>query len=154
MKPKTTNPPAKPVAAKRGLEFPGSVFDEFFKGWPGSALAKIEPELDFFPDMDLVEKKKEYLLKLDVPGMSEEQLDIEVNNRVLTVSGKSEEEIRDPEDKDIVRERRVTSFRRSFTVPDNVDAAKIDAAYKKGVLEIKLPKAKEAIANARKVAIK
>jgi|GEM_PF-897326 len=151
---KTKNAPAKTTSSSALGIWPGTLFEDFFKGWPNGTLAAFENDTEFFPDMDLVEKKKEYRIKLDVPGMSEDNLSIEVNNRLLTVSGRSEEKVLDPEDKEIVRERRVTSFSRSFTLPEDVNTAKIDANYRKGVLEITMAKAKEAVANTRKIDIK
>ena len=131
----------------------GIFFDDFLRQWPLREFERFG-QTDFFPDLDLIEKNKEYLLKLDVPSMDESNLDVDVNARLLCIQGKHEEEVADPEDKNLIRERRMTSFSRSFTIPEDVDTRLISARYTKGVLNIHLPKSKEAQSNQRKIPIK
>jgi HSP20 family protein len=95
------------------------------------------------PAMDLVEADDHFLLKADLPGLSEEDVTIEVQDGTLTISGerKSEHEKRE---KGWYRvERSFGRFSRSLTLPEGVDADKIDASFDKGVLEIRIPKPEE-----------
>jgi HSP20 family protein len=103
------------------------------------------------PAMDLVEVDDHFVLKADLPGLSEDDVSIEVNDNVLTVSGerKSEHESRE---RGFYRvERAYGSFRRTLTLPEGVDADAISASFDRGVLEISIPKPEQR--KPRKIAI-
>lgn len=93
--------------------------------------------------VDIKEKNKEYLLEAEIPGVDKENINLEINDDVLTISVERKEEINEEKESYIRRERRYGSFRRSFYVND-VDQEKIKAKFKDGLLHVKLPK-KEAI---------
>jgi len=84
------------------------------------------------PGADLYEDKDNYYARLELPGMKKDQIDLELENSVLTVSGSREE-------KDKATEERF-SFSRSVSIPDEVDLTKIKAAYAEGVLTVTMPK--------------
>ncbi|HEX4009883.1 MAG TPA: Hsp20/alpha crystallin family protein [Solirubrobacteraceae bacterium] len=92
------------------------------------------------PAMDLVESEGEYVLRADLPGLSESDVNIEFDENVLTISGerKSEHEERKAGYHRV--ERSSGSFRRTLTLPEGVDAESIRATFDKGVLEITVPK--------------
>jgi HSP20 family protein len=95
------------------------------------------------PPMDLVEAEDHFLLKADLPGLGDEDVTIEVQDGTLTISGerKSEHETRE---KGWYRlERSFGRFSRSLTLPEGVDADKIEASFDKGVLEVRIPKPEE-----------
>jgi HSP20 family protein len=95
------------------------------------------------PAMDLVEADDHFVLKADLPGLTDDDVTIEVQDGTLTVSGerKSEHETRE---KGWYRlERSFGRFSRSLTLPEGVDADKIDASFDKGVLEVRIPKPEE-----------
>jgi HSP20 family protein len=103
------------------------------------------------PAMDLVEVDDHFVLKADLPGLAEEDVAIEVNDNVLTVSGerKSEHESRE---RGFYRvERAYGSFRRALTLPDGIDPDAISAKFDRGVLEVSIPK--PAQREPRKIAI-
>jgi HSP20 family protein len=105
----------------------------------------------WLPAMDLVETDDHFVLRTDLPGVSEDDVDVELDNDVLTVSGerKAEHETRE---KGYYRvERASGSFRRSLRLPDGVDPEAIEASFDKGVLEVRIPKPEQR--NPRKVAI-
>lgn len=109
----------------------------FSEGWEGEW-----PVSQRMPSMDLTESNGSLEVKMDVPGMSPEEIEIEVTGDVLTVTGKHEEETNE-EDKDrkVHRvERRTGSFRRSVTLPCAVKEGDVAAEYQDGVLTISLPK--------------
>ncbi|MDK2902573.1 MAG: hypothetical protein PWP48_1598 [Clostridiales bacterium] len=103
--------------------------------------------------VDVMERDNDILIKADVPGLDEKNLDIEVTENDVTISGKYEEETKDEGKGYIVHERRSGAFSR--TVPINVDIVpeQAKATFKNGVLEITIPKAESAKRKAVKVKI-
>ena len=96
------------------------------------------------PPMDLVETDEHFVLRADLPGLAEEDVKLEVEDRVLTLSGerKAEHEERSKEGYYRV-ERAYGAFHRSLTLPEGVDAGAIEARFDKGVLEVRIPKPAE-----------
>jgi HSP20 family protein len=103
---------------------------------------------DWTPDADVYEAEGSYVIAMDVPGISREELEIEVDENRLVVKGMREIE----ETKQHRTERPQGRFVRTFTVPGSVDQSKIAAEYKDGVLQITLPKRNEP--KAQRVEIK
>ena len=95
------------------------------------------------PAMDLVEADDHFVLKADLPGLAEDDVAIEVQDGVLTVSGSREAEHERKEQGWYRLERSYGSFSRSLTLPDGVDADKVEANFDRGVLEIRIPKPEE-----------
>jgi HSP20 family protein len=108
-------------------------FDETSSRSGGSAYS-------FVPRVDVLETESGYELHVVVPGMNKEDFKIDLNEKVLTISGerKFTEEKSDKHFRSI--ESQYGSFKRSFSLPENVDAAKINAKYVNGVLEVLVPK--------------
>jgi HSP20 family protein len=94
----------------------------------------------WMPAMDLVETADHFVLRADLPGMSEEDVNIEVEERVLTVSGERKAEHTDDTDGFHRVERAFGSFSRSLTLPEGVDAEAVSASFDRGVLEVRIPK--------------
>src|SRR5215218_10447793 len=94
----------------------------------------------WMPAMDLVETGDHFVLRADLPGLSEEDVSIEIEERVLTISGQRKAE--HTEDKDVYQrvERAFGSFSRSLTLPEGVDAEAVVASFDRGVLEVRIPK--------------
>ena len=91
----------------------------------------------WMPAVDLVEGDDHFLLKADLPGLSENDVSIEVQDSVLTVAGERKE-------RGFYRlERSFGRFSRSLTLPEGVDADRISASFDKGVLEVRIPKPEE-----------
>ena len=95
------------------------------------------------PAMDLVEADEYFVLKADLPGLSEEDVAIEVQDGVLTISGSRQAEHERKEQGWYRLERSYGSFNRSLTLPDGVDPDKVEANFDRGVLEIRIPKPEE-----------
>src|SRR5215210_1549797 len=95
------------------------------------------------PAMDLVEAEDYFVLKADLPGMGEDDVAIEVQDNVLTISGSREAEHERKEKGWYRLERSYGSFSRSLTLPDGVDADKVEASFDHGVLELRIPKPEE-----------
>jgi len=115
-----------------------SLFDQFFNRTGDESNSAV-----WAPQTDLVETDERFELRLDVPGLSKDDIDINLQNGTLTVSGERTSE-RTGEGEDYVRvERAFGTFHRSFTLPDAVDHKRIEATYEDGVLSIHVPKTEE-----------
>jgi HSP20 family protein len=90
--------------------------------------------------MDLVDAGEAFVLKADLPGLSDSDVSIEVRDNVLTVSGERKSEHEDRKAGFYRVERSYGSFRRSLTLPEGVDPAAVTATFDKGVLEVTVPK--------------
>ncbi len=98
----------------------------------------------FAPLVDIYEDEHDITLKMEVPGIDQEDLDIRVENNTLTVRGERKFEKDEKEENFHRIERRYGSFLRSFTLPTTVDTGNINADYDNGVLKIRLAKREEA----------
>jgi HSP20 family protein len=92
------------------------------------------------PAMDLVETESDFVLKADLPGMSESDVNIEVEDNVLTISGERKAEHEERKTGYYRLERSFGSFRRSLTLPEGVDPEAVKATFADGVLEVTVPK--------------
>jgi HSP20 family protein len=97
----------------------------------------------WLPPMDLVETDEHFVLRADLPGLSEADVNIELEDNVLAVSGERKAEHEDKREGFYRLERSFGEFRRSLTLPEGVDADGISAAFDKGVLEVRIPKPAE-----------
>ena len=120
------------------------------EGWSGISQA---PAGDWVPAVNVDETKDELLLTAELPGMSEENVEIELENNILTIKGEKMEETREDEARSHLYERRYGSFSRAFTLPDSVDEEKVNAKFEKGVLKIVLPKTKTVKSPSKKIEI-
>lgn len=119
----------------------------FFHGWDMPFF-----ERSHWPAIDIADNENEYLVKAEVPGCKAEDIDISVHGNTLTVSGEKKQS-EERKEKDCYHvESSYGTFRRELNIPSEVDAAKIEASCKDGILTIKLPKVKKA--KAIKIKIK
>jgi HSP20 family protein len=107
----------------------------------------------FVPAVDIYEDKEKLVLKLEVPGIEEKDLDVQVENNTLTVKGERKFEKDEKEENFHRIERSYGSFYRSFTLPTTVEAGKVTAKYTAGVLRLELKKKAEAQPKQIKVEI-
>ena len=98
----------------------------------------------FIPAVDVYEDEKKVVLKLEVPGIEEKDLDVSVEKNTLTVKGERKFEQEEKEENFHRIERRYGSFYRAFTLPTTVDTESVAASYNAGVLKIELTKKPEA----------
>ena len=98
------------------------------------------PARRFAPATDLIESDTHYILRADLPGLSEDDVNVELDGNVLTVSGERRSESEDRKAGYYRVERSYGSFRRSVRLPEGVDPEAITATFDKGVLEISVPK--------------
>jgi HSP20 family molecular chaperone IbpA len=105
----------------------------------------------FIPAVDIIENETELLLTADLPGVNEKSIEVTLENNILTLQGNVEENYY-PGYNLLHQEYDIGDFQRSFTLSDSVDKDKIEAAYKDGVLQLRLPKAETV--KPRKIGIK
>jgi HSP20 family protein len=98
----------------------------------------------FAPAVDVYEDEHNVTLKIEVPGIDEKDIDVRIENNVLTVHGERKFDKEEKEENFRRVERQYGSFTRTFTLPTTVDAEKVAANYDKGILKIALPKKAEA----------
>lgn len=96
------------------------------------------------PPVDIFEKDHNLVIRAEVPGIDKKDIDVRIENGVLTLHGERKQETEINEDNAYRLERTYGAFTRSFSLPTTVDATKIQASYKDGVLEIRVPKAEAA----------
>jgi HSP20 family protein len=118
-------------------------WDPFFGG------RQVSP---FVPAFEVKETTETFVLKADVPGVAESDLDIAVHNNVLTISGTRHAEERKETDSFALYERQYGSFSRSFSLPDTVDGERVEAKLEGGVLAVTIWKKAEA--KPRKILLK
>jgi HSP20 family protein len=114
-------------------------------------LARTEEAYEFLPPADIVEREKEYLIKLDLPEVPKEDVKVLFEEGVLTIKGERKVEKEVKGEKVHRTERYYGAFERSFVLPEDVDAKLIKAESKDGVLMIHLPRV--AVEKARPLAI-
>src|SRR5688572_29340560 len=114
------------------------LFDRFFEGRTTNGAARR-----WIPAMDLVETENDLVLRADLPGMTEEDIEIEVKDNVLTLSGERRSENEEKGEGFHRVERSFGRFQRSLTLPRGVDAGKVNARFDNGVLEVRVPKPEE-----------
>lgn len=121
---------------------PVNVFDSFFSDMM-PVVRGVGGAFTSFP-IDIKENETAYTAEMNVPGFKKEDIDISLDNRIMTIKSEKEESSEQKEDgKYIVKERSVSNLSRSFHVPENVDVSKIEANMEDGVLKITLPKAEK-----------
>ena len=106
------------------------------------------------PVVDIAEKEKEYEFTAKLPGLDESNVEVKFADGLLTIKGEKREEKEEKKKDYYLSERRFGSFQRSFQVPEGVDADKIVASFKNGVLTVTLPKSPEAQKKEKKITIK
>jgi len=115
-----------------------SLFRDFNEGESSLTTASFVPAVDIYEDDNKV------VLKLEVPGIEEKDLDVSVENNTLTVKGERKFAKEEKEENFHRIERRYGSFYRAFTLPTTVDAEHVEASYNAGVLKLELKKKPEA----------
>jgi HSP20 family molecular chaperone IbpA len=126
----------KPVGAFDLLGDFNRVLDSFFsdnaQGWKART-----------PAVNVREEQNGYLLEAELPGLTQKDVDVRVEDNLLTISSIKTEETEDQKDGYLIRERSQASFKRSFVLPRNVDKESISAKFKNGLLLLEMKKRKE-----------
>jgi len=123
------------------------LFDDFFFLTPTSLFKN-----DWEPTVDVEEDDKSIRVKAEIPGIDEKDLEVKIEDNILTLSGEKKEEREEKNKNYIFSERKFGSFSRSISLPEGIKTDKINATFKKGVLNIEIPK--DETKEAKKIAIK
>ncbi|MBI2370812.1 MAG: Hsp20/alpha crystallin family protein [Deltaproteobacteria bacterium] len=126
------------------------LFSRFFREWPWPRSA--DEVRGWAPAVDMVDRKDEVVLRADLPGLEQKDIDVSVEDGLLTIRGERKEEREAKEEDYYCCERWAGSFARSLALPPGVDTEKVKATFKNGVLEVHLRKSKEA--KGKKIEIK
>ena len=140
------------------------LFNDFGRGFgqfpTRSSVFDVEPfwghemTWEAAPAVDIAESEKAYELTAELPGMDEKNIEVKVANGNLIIKGEKQEEKEETKKDYYMRERNFGSFERRFEMPEGIDADKIEASFKKGVLTLTLPKKLEAQKPAKKIEVK
>ena len=134
------------------------LFDDFFRGFGGAGAPVARYGEGAFgvavPRVDVSETEAEYEVTAELPGMEEKDVEVLLDQNMLTLKGEKKAE-REEKRKDYhLTERSFGSFRRTIPLPVEVDRDKVEAGFKNGVLTVKLPKAPQAQARAKRIQVK
>lgn len=125
-----------------------NMLERYSKSGASNLGKQLNTELsfaDWSPSVDIEEEDDRYLIKADLPGVDKKDIDVKLENGVLSIRGEKQTESETGKGTKRHRtERFHGSFARSFTLPDAVKADKVDASYKDGVLSLTIPKEEEA----------
>ncbi|MEP3373792.1 MAG: Hsp20/alpha crystallin family protein [Maribacter dokdonensis] len=135
------------LVKRNDVLFPAFMNEIFKPDWFGG----IENNRNSVPAVNIKENEKEYYLELFVPGRRKEDFTIEIDEAVLTISSEIKKENEEVNDNYTRKEFSISSFKRSFTLPDTIATDKIDANYEGGILKFNLPKKEEALPKPKRM---
>ena len=120
------------------------IFDDFLGGGVGGRMAGMD--LLRSPEADVMESQEEIRVMVELPGVPSDQIEVSLEDNVLTISGEKREEREegDTEQRWHLSERRYGRFSRSFVLPREVETEKIEASFNNGILTITVPKSERA----------
>jgi HSP20 family protein len=111
---------------------------------PGRAERDALTVVDWAPSVDIVETAEEFQIKAELPDVKKDDVRVSVDGNVLRIAGERHQEKEDQNKRFHRVERSYGSFMRTFTLPDNVDDGKVQAEFKDGMLNVRLPKSEKA----------
>jgi HSP20 family protein len=130
----------------------GSFLNEWLDEWTRFGRDDEAVQYSNVP-VNIHETKEAYHLELSAPGLKKEDIRINMENGLLTISYEQKEETQKEDYKTVRREFKYSSFKRSFTLSDKIDPEHIEGKYEEGILKVYLPKKAEAQAVSRQIAI-
>jgi HSP20 family protein len=131
------------------------IFDDFFRGWDATPARFSEGRFGFFqPSIDVKQSEKEIVIKAELPGLDEKDVEVLLTDGALTIRGEKREEKEEKGETYYHMERTYGSFKREIPLPAGVDQKKVQAQFKNGVLSVTLQKTEEAKAKSKKIPIK
>lgn len=130
------------LLTKRGQVLP-SMMDDFFKPWNewfngGNWMKEIT-----VPAVNITEDKDKYMVSVAAPGMKKEDFNIDIDGNIMSISSQKEESKEEKDARYTRKEYNYSSFSRSFSLPEEINQASIEAKYEDGILKLMLPKKEE-----------
>jgi HSP20 family protein len=121
-----------------------SLFDRDIDRMFDSFFSDVPRNLSVNPAVDIRENEGGYSMEVELPGMTDKDVEVKVEGNLLTISSKKKEEKEEKKKDYVMKERRSYSFCRSFVLPENTDSEKISAEFKNGLLTLNVPKTEAA----------
>lgn len=118
--------------------------------WSGTRLSELE---ELSPSVDIYEEGKELVMKADLPGASKDDVQVNITDNYLTITGEKKKEEKVEREHFYRYERSRGTFCRRFELPEELDTDKVKAHFENGVLEIRIPKSEEAVKKSKKITI-
>jgi HSP20 family protein len=134
------------------------VFNDFFEGWPslgsGGAMLPGLTEGMLKPTLDLSANDKEYIISVEIPGVDEKDVSVELTGDTLAIRGQKKQEKEEKERNFYRMERSYGSFQRVLSLPEDIDEEGIKAKFKKGVLTVTMPRKSVPASGAKRIEVK
>ncbi|KQC06032.1 MAG: molecular chaperone [Smithella sp. SDB] len=131
-----------------------NLFDNFFRGFTVAPRGFAAGMADFTPSVDVKENDKEYIIKAELPGVEEKDIDVTVTNDSVIIKGEKKEEKKDKDKNYYYMERSYGSFCRVIPLDAEIESGKAQANFKNGILNVKISKNQKAKEKGTKVPIK
>jgi len=129
-------------------------WNNFFEGYlPEDRLLSFDSKFDLVPAANIEEKDSEFVISMAVPGVSKENINVEVHDNVITISSEQEDSSEETKKNYSCKEYSYNSFSRTFKLPQNVREDKIEANYENGELVLQLPKAETEVKKVKKIKV-
>jgi HSP20 family protein len=122
-------------------------FDRLFDRFLSTGVFGAPPQIFetmWTPALDFSENDKEYIIRLEAPGVPKEELELNIEGNTLTITGRRDFEREEKTEEYFWREREAGKFVRSVQLPSAVDRSKVDASYQEGIMTVRLPKSEPA----------
>lgn len=135
------------MLARINRRYVPAYWDDFFNDnvFSGFSSASCNPST---PAVNVVEDEKSFRIEMAAPGLSKNDINIDLENDVLTISSEQKEHKEEKNNRYMRREFSYNNFRRSFQIPESVELEKIKAGHEAGILSIELPKKEEMVEKA------
>jgi len=124
------------------------------RGGQGSGLPSLQGLGLWAPQVEMFERGNNLVVRADLPGLSREDVDVEVDDDALIIRGERRNELEDDQEGYYRSERSYGSFYRAIPLPENVDPTSCQATFKDGVLEVTLPKPERSVAKAKRIEVR
>ncbi|GBB84530.1 hypothetical protein RclHR1_01110015 [Rhizophagus clarus] len=115
-----------------------NIFDDFIKDLNVARRGNVRSRQ--FPALEIHETEKEYIVNAELPGLTKDQINADVHDNILAISGEIKKDEKFQEGKTLIQERRYGSFSRCISLPPNIKTEGVTAKFENGILEMKLPK--------------
>lgn len=130
------------------------LFDSFFQGFEHKMFSPFEETAQMFrPSLDIAESDRDLKVTVELPGLTEKDIDLSISNNSLSIKGEKREEKEENTSGYYRMERHYGSFYRTIPLPCAIDEEKVEAKFKDGVLSVTLPKSSQVLQETRKITV-
>ena len=151
---KIRSEPAVPAVFTRLRDEIDRLFEDFSFTRSSRSIFAFPAIAELSPAMELVENKDHYSLSVELPGMEEKDIELNLQDNVLTISGEKRQERKEGDGGRSYTERSYGRFQRAIPFPSEIDPDKVEASFRNGVLKVTLPKNAQARDRSRRIEVK